>query len=82
MEMLILNKIHCTMSSRRQSNAIITVDVNSVRVEGVENVHRVVFNHFQSHFQVVNIDRLGVENFNMKSLSMSKRENIIKPFTI
>lgn len=42
---------HGTMSSRQQVNAITTIRVGGVRVEGVFNVREVVFMHFPDHFK-------------------------------
>lgn len=55
------------MSSRRQLNAIITINVNGSQVEGVDNVKSVVFNHFESNFKSGNIDHPRVKNLNFKS---------------
>ena len=40
------------ISFRRRSNAIITINVNGIQVEGMDNVRGVMFNHFENHFQL------------------------------
>jgi hypothetical protein len=39
-------------------------------MEGMEGVRSVVYNHFSTHYQVSKCERLGVENFNFKFISM------------
>jgi len=44
------------ISSRRQSDAIISLFVNGMQVEGVDGVRGEVFNHFATHFQAGAVD--------------------------
>ena len=43
---------HGIMTSRCRANALLFVDVDGVRVEGVANVREVVFNNFLTTLQV------------------------------
>jgi hypothetical protein len=62
---------HCIMSSRRLSNAVISINVNGVKAEGVNNIRESVFQHFQHHFASFE-PRLGISNFPFKSLTAMK----------
>jgi len=57
------------MFAKSRSNATITINVNGFMVERVDNIHIAVFNNFESHFQLSNIEHPGVENLNFKMLS-------------
>jgi hypothetical protein len=38
--------------------------------------------HFATHFHSGNFERLGVDNFSFKTLSVAKGEELVKPFII
>jgi len=42
---------HGIMSSRKRSNALISLNVNGVSIEGVIEVRNTVFQHFKNYFQ-------------------------------
>jgi len=50
------------MFARRRHNSIQVLQVNSVCVEGVQNVREAVFNHFSSHYKASNFERSRVED--------------------
>ena len=47
-------------------------------MKGVVNIRNTIFNHFESHFKFRNVDRLGVDNLNFKSLSVMNRGDLVK----
>lgn len=70
------------MSSRRRSNVVISINVNDVQVEGVNDVRDAVFHHFQQHFASSSEPRPGISNLLFKSLTMLDEVELIKPFTM
>lgn len=68
------------MSSRRMLNAIISISVSGVQVEGVNGVRSVVFDHFHNHFQPIALDRLGIYDFSFKSITMEEGSMLMLPF--
>jgi Zn-dependent M16 (insulinase) family peptidase len=42
---------HGIMSSRKRSNSIISLMVDGVQIEGVDEVRQTMFQHFHDHFQ-------------------------------
>lgn len=47
------------MLNRQRRNSIHLVHVDSVLVEGVQNIRSAVFNHFSTHFRSLDVNRLG-----------------------
>jgi len=54
-------KFHGIMTGRRRGNAVSSVVVNGVSVEGVDNVRNAVFSHFSSHFKAQRVGRPSME---------------------
>lgn len=74
-----LKIFHGFISSRLRSNAIISIYVNGLQVDGVRGL---VYNHFTTHFQEGNNDRSGVENLNFNYLNRSQCAGLIKLFSL
>jgi len=72
---------HALMSSKRRHNALSSVLVEGVEIEGVHNVRQVVFSHFSSHFQAQYVDRPSVANLSLR-LSVSEGGGLILPFSM
>jgi len=70
------------MSSRRRSNAIRLLQVNDIQIEGVQNVHRAIYNHFSSHFQNTAVARPGMDNLRFSQLSLGEAGSLIRPFLL
>jgi len=70
------------ISSRRQSDAIISLFVNGMQVEGVDGVRGEVFNHFATHFQAGAVDIPWIENLNFNSLNLAQCSELPKPFSL
>jgi len=68
------------MSSRKRSNSIISINVNGVQVEGVNDIREAVFLHFQNHFKEGDELCPGMSNLPFKSFSVLEGVNLIKPF--
>lgn len=60
---------HGCMSNRRRHNAINTVFVDGVSVEGVHNIRAAAFNHFSSHFKHIGTARPSVDGLMFRKLS-------------
>jgi len=63
---------HSLMSYRRRHNALCSIVVDGVVVEGVQPIRNAVFTHFAKHFQSTNVERPSVDNLNFQSLSVSE----------
>jgi exonuclease III len=70
------------MSSWKRHNAIQMLHVNGVQIEGVQNVHEAVFQHFSSHYKVTDSDRPEVEELRFPQLSMVESVSLTRPFTL
>ena len=70
------------MSSRRHSNAIISLSINGSQVEGVDGVRGVVFNHFATHFKASDYNRPGIDNQNLNSLNLAQCGELTIPFIL
>jgi len=79
---LIRNFFHSLMSSRRRHNALSSIVVDDVVVEGVQPICNAVFSHFAEHFKSINVERPNVDNLNFRSLSVSEGVGLIKPFSM
>ncbi|CAL5203210.1 unnamed protein product [Lathyrus oleraceus] len=55
------------MELRIRLNVIISIPVNDVYVEGANGVRS--FDHFHNHFQVIAVDRPGIEDLSFKSIT-------------
>jgi exonuclease III len=53
---------HSMLSARRRRNAICSVLVDGVRIEGVHPVRSAVFNHFAKHFKAQDVERPNISN--------------------
>ncbi|XP_024632905.1 uncharacterized protein [Medicago truncatula] len=73
---------HSTLSSRRRRNAINSVLVDGVRVEGVHPVREAVFNHFVQHFKAPEGVRPIISNLQFRTLSVGEGRSLIKPFSM
>jgi len=73
---------HGIMSSRRRKNTIPFFLVNGSLVEGVDNVRKVVYNHFSSHFQSTNVNRPSMEGLHFHTLSHVEGVSLIQPFLV
>jgi hypothetical protein len=69
------------LASRRRGNAISSVQVDGVTLEGVDQVRQAVFSHFATHFKARSVDRPGVENLRFRSLSVVEGNSLIRPFS-
>ncbi|MCH85139.1 cysteine-rich receptor-like protein kinase [Trifolium medium] len=50
---------HSVLASRRRGNAISSIQVDGVNVEGVDPIRQAVFSYFASHFKASNVERPG-----------------------
>ncbi|MCI21173.1 cysteine-rich receptor-like protein kinase, partial [Trifolium medium] len=73
---------HSVMASRRRGNAISSIQVDGVTLEGVQPIRQAVFSHFASHFQASTVERHGVENLQFSSLTQAEGGSLTKPFSI
>lgn len=73
---------HSLMSSRRRHNALCSISVDGVVVEGVQPIRTAVYTHFADHFQAINVERPSVANLNFRSLSVSEGGSLIKSFSV
>ena len=73
---------HSSLSSRRRHNAICSVLVDGVRIEGVLPVKQAVFTHFAQHFKAQDEVRPIVSNLQFRSLSVTKGGSLVKPFSV
>ncbi|XP_024636355.1 uncharacterized protein [Medicago truncatula] len=73
---------HSVLSRRRRHNALSSILVDDVVVEGVEPIRNAVFTHFAKHFQEVSANRPTVSNLPFRSLSVAEGVSLIKPFSV
>jgi len=73
---------HSVMTARRRRNALSSIVVDGVEIEGVQPVRNTVFSHFASHFKAQNVDRPSVENLRFRSLSVAEGGGLITPFSV
>ncbi|KEH34757.1 hypothetical protein MTR_3g068195 [Medicago truncatula] len=66
------------MSARRRHNYIQLLQVNDVRVGGVQDVREAVFNQFSSHYKASNLERPGVESLRFRRLTVSESARGLK----
>jgi hypothetical protein len=60
---------HSLLAGRRRGNAISSVQVDGVTLEGVHPVRQAIFAHFATHFKARVVMRPGVENLRFIKLS-------------
>ncbi|MCH89515.1 endonuclease/exonuclease/phosphatase family protein, partial [Trifolium medium] len=53
---------HGVMSNRKRGNAIHNLVVEGAQLEGLVEIHNVVYNHFEQHFQAPIVDRPRIDN--------------------
>ncbi|GAU13347.1 hypothetical protein TSUD_43010 [Trifolium subterraneum] len=70
------------MSSRRQSNTIISLQAGGRVVEGVEEVRWEVFQHFCNHFRKQTVTRPDMQGLNFKTISADNSAELVKPFLL
>jgi hypothetical protein len=69
------------LATRRRGNAISSVQVDGVTLEGVHPVRQAVFSHFATHFKARVVTRPGVENLRFRRLSVVERSSLTRPFS-
>jgi hypothetical protein len=72
---------HSMLASRRRGNAISSVQVDGVTVEGVHSVRQAVFSHFATHFKATNVARSGVDNLIFNRLTALEGGSLIAHFS-
>ncbi|GAU30291.1 hypothetical protein TSUD_385120 [Trifolium subterraneum] len=73
---------HGLMSSRRQSNTIISLQAIGRVVEGVEEVRWEVFQHFCNHFRKQTVSRPDMQGLSFKTISEDNSVELVKPFLL
>jgi len=73
---------HDTMSCRRRTNIISSIEVGGVLVEGVNNVRSAVFTHFSNHFKAPVVVRPRATDLNFRTLSIREGAAITKPLSM
>ncbi|GAU35285.1 hypothetical protein TSUD_274870 [Trifolium subterraneum] len=73
---------HSVLANRRRGNAISSLQVGGVTVEGVAPIRQAVVSHFASHFQAVTVDRPGVDSLTFKPLLPTEVGSLIRPFSL
>jgi hypothetical protein len=71
---------HSVMTSRKRSNALSSVLVDDVVIEGVSGIRTAVFTHFENHFRSVNIVRPQIDNLQFNSISTHDAYFLERPF--
>jgi hypothetical protein len=72
---------HSMLATRRRGNAISSVQVDGVTLEGVHPVRQAVFSHFATHFKARAVTRPGVENLRFRRLSVVEGSGLTRPFS-
>jgi len=73
---------HSILSTRRRRNAISSVLVDGVRIEGLHPVRNAIFTHFAHHFKSQDEVRLSVSNLRFRTLSVVEGGSLTKPFSL
>ena len=73
---------HGTMSSRRRVNNMSILDVNDVRVEGVDDISSAVFTHFSDHFKAPEVVHPRATDLNFRTLSYREGVALVRPFSM
>jgi hypothetical protein len=72
---------HSLLASRRRGNAISSIQVDGVTLEGVQPVRQAAYAHFATHFKARDVIRPGVENLRFRTLSGAEGSGLTKPFS-
>ncbi|GAU41193.1 hypothetical protein TSUD_26180 [Trifolium subterraneum] len=72
---------HSVLASRRRGNAISSIVVDGVPVDGVSSVRQAVVSHFAAHFKTTNVVKPRVDDLLFNSLNQMECSSLIKPFT-
>jgi hypothetical protein len=72
---------HSVLASRRRGNAISSIQVDGVTLEGVNPIRQAVVAHFATHFKARSVARPGVDNLLFSRLSMADHSGLTKPFS-
>ena len=75
-------KFHGIMSSRRRSNALVSLIEDGISIEGVSEVRNIVYQHFKHHFKKTTNYRPDISGLLFKSLSVMEGVDLIKPFLL
>jgi hypothetical protein len=73
---------HSVLKSRRRRNALSSIMVDGVRVEGVQPIRQAIFSHFSSHFRAVNTDRPRVDGLQFSALTPMEGASLARPFSV
>ena len=73
---------HGIMSSRRCSNALVSLTMDGVSIEGVSEVRHTVYQHFRNHFKRTSNVRPDIGGLVFTSLSATEGAYLIKPFLL
>jgi len=76
------NFFHGIMSSRRRSNALVSLTVDGVSIEGVSEVRHTVYQHFKNHFKRTSNVRPDIGGLVFTSLSAAEGADLIKLFLL
>jgi len=71
---------HGIMATRRRSNALLSIQVDGVQVEGVEGVYDAFFHHFKNHFKSVSCLRSSIEELMFNTLREEEGAILTIPF--
>jgi hypothetical protein len=72
---------HSMLATRRRGNAISSVQVDGVTLEGVHPVRQAVFSLFATHFKARAVTRPGVKNLRFRRLSVVEGSGLTRPFS-
>jgi hypothetical protein len=73
---------HSVLKSRRRRNALSSIMVDGVRLEGVLPVRQAEYAHFYSHFKAVNTDRTRVAGLQFRTLTPVEGGGLVRPFSV
>ncbi|GAU14707.1 hypothetical protein TSUD_203560 [Trifolium subterraneum] len=73
---------HSVLANCRRGNAISSLQVGGITVEGVAPIRHAVVSHFASHFKAVNVEQPGVDSLTFKRLPSAEASSLIKPFSL
>ncbi|GAU10874.1 hypothetical protein TSUD_426010, partial [Trifolium subterraneum] len=59
---------HSVLANRLRGNAISSLQVDGVTMEGVAPIRHAVVSHFATHFKAVNVERPGIDSLTFKRL--------------
>jgi hypothetical protein len=71
---------HSVLANRRRGNAISSIQVDGVTIEGVHPIRQAVFSYFESHFKAGSVDRPRVDNLCFKQLNQVECGSLTRPF--